>query len=287
MKTFLLSSRNRNKKRKIIVATPRKHYDQFGSSLQIISQTAFEAAVNKLSTPVNASVAGVVYKSLVEVFLKREEKNYPKLLKLLSVSSSWDRSICLGEGAHGVVYLVIRNNYVNGDTLPLKIAIKSAPISSSFSLCDEERILKDLSSPHLISCYGSNITPAETQPLGSDYNVILEYCSGGSIADFLKFRGVVRMMESDVQIFSLHILKGINYVHSKKIIHCDIKPANILLKPVNSSSIVGCLMPTGFEPKLADFGLALRKTSDEYGDGCGFARGTLLYMLSASFIFQQ
>ncbi|XP_013639787.1 PREDICTED: mitogen-activated protein kinase kinase kinase NPK1-like [Brassica oleracea var. oleracea] len=86
------------------------------------------------------------------------------------------------------------------------------------------------------------------------------------------------MVESDVQLFALHILKGINYVHSKKIVHCDIKPANILLKPVKSSSILGCLMPNGFEPKLADFGLALRKTSDEYGDGCGFARGTLLYM---------
>ncbi|KAH0914363.1 hypothetical protein HID58_028809 [Brassica napus] len=122
-----------------------------------------------------------------------------------------------------------------------------------------------------------NKTPAETRPLGSDYNLILEYCSGGSISDFLKFRGTW-MVESDVQLFALHILKGINYVHSKKIIHCDIKPANILLKPVNSSSILGCLMPNGFEPKLADFGLALRKTSDEYGDDCGFARGTLLYM---------
>ncbi|KAF3506065.1 hypothetical protein F2Q69_00007124 [Brassica cretica] len=133
----------------------------------------------------------------------------------------------------------------------------------------------DLSSPHVISYYGSNITPAETRPLGCDYNLILEYCSGGSIADFIKFRGT-GMVESDVQLFSLHILKGINYVHSKKIIHCDIKPAK--LKPVNRSSIFGCLMPNGFEPKLADFGLALRKTSDEYGDGCGFARGTLLYM---------
>ncbi|CAN6815440.1 hypothetical protein Bca4012_006192 [Brassica carinata] len=146
----------------------------------------------------------VAYKSLIVVSLKRQEENYPKLLKLL------------------------------------------------------------------------NITPAETRPLGSDYNLILEYCSGGSIADFIKFRGT-GMVESDVQLFALHILKGINYVHSKKIIHCDIKPAK--LKPVNSSSILGrCLMPNGFEPKLADFGLALRKTSDEYGDGCGIARGTLLYM---------
>jgi len=44
------------KKRKIIVTTPKKYYDQFGSSLQIISQRAFEAAVYKLSTAAKSPV---------------------------------------------------------------------------------------------------------------------------------------------------------------------------------------------------------------------------------------
>lgn len=76
-------------------------------------------------------------------------KKIPKTTKSF-VSSSWVRSICLVEGAHGVVHLVIRNDYVNGDALPLAIAIKCAHISSSFSLSDEERILKDL---HLLMLY--------------------------------------------------------------------------------------------------------------------------------------
>ncbi|KAF3580756.1 hypothetical protein DY000_02032962 [Brassica cretica] len=208
----------------LAATAPPPNNGQSESSLQIIDRSVFEEAGKKLPTTTKASV-----------------------------SSSWVHSICLGEGAHGVVYLVIRNDYVLGDAFPLKIAIKSAHVSSSFSLCDEERILKDLSSPHVISYYGSNITPAETRPLGSDYNLILEYCSGWSIEDFIKFRGT-RMVESDVQLFAIQILKGINYVHSKKIIHCDIKPENILLKSVNSLSIVGCLMPNGYEPELADFG---------------------------------
>ncbi|CAN6885017.1 unnamed protein product [Brassica oleracea] len=247
MKNFLLSSRHSTNKKRKIVTTPKKYHDQRGSSLQIISQRAFEAAVYKLSTaakspfgltapPPNNDQSESSLQIIDRSVFEAAGRKLPKTPKA-SVSSSWVRSICLGE----------------------------------------ERILKDLSSPHVISYYGSNITPAETRPLGSDYNLILEYCSGGSIADFIKFRGT-GMVESDVQLFALHILKGINYVHSKKIVHCDIKPANILLKPVKSSSILGCLMPNGFEPKLADFGLALRKTSDEYGDGCGFARGTLLYM---------
>ncbi|CAH8367859.1 unnamed protein product [Eruca vesicaria subsp. sativa] len=230
MKTNLLSSRITNKKRKIIVSTPKKNYDQFGSNLQITSQIAFEAAIYKLSTPVKYSVGF----SLAAPALPPNNYQDGSSLQII------DR-------AHGVVHLVIRNDYVEGDALPLKIAIGSASILSSFSIRDEERSLKDLSSPHVITCYSSNITPAETQYLGSDYNLILEYFSGGSISDFLKFRGV-GMAESDVQILALHILKVINYVHSKKIIHCDIKLANILLKPVNCSSVVGYLMPNGFEP---------------------------------------
>ncbi|KAF2565398.1 hypothetical protein F2Q68_00026536 [Brassica cretica] len=208
----------------LAVTAPPPNNDQSESSLQIIDRSVFEEAGKKLPTTTKAYV-----------------------------SSSWVHSICLGEGAHGVVYLVIRNDYVNSNAFPLKIAIKSAHVSSSFSLCVEERILKDLSSPHVISYYGSSITPAETRPLGSDYNLILEYCSGSSIEDFIKFRGT-RMVESDIQLFAIQILKGINYVHSKKIIHCDIKPENIVLKPVNSLSIVCCLMPNGYEPELADFG---------------------------------
>ncbi|CAH8352511.1 unnamed protein product [Eruca vesicaria subsp. sativa] len=216
MKTNLLSSLITNKKRKIIVSTPRKNYDQFGSSLQIISQRAFEAAVYKLSTPVKSPVR----LSLAATTPPPNNDQDGSSLQII------DRSIFEAAGT------------------------KKSPKLLKLLIRDEEQILKDLSSPHVITFYGSNITPAETRPLGSDYNLILEYCSGGSISDFLKFRGV-GMAESDVQLFSLHILKGINYVQSKKIIHCDIKPANIFLN---------------------------RKTSDEYGDGCGFARGTLLYM---------
>ncbi|KAF3556104.1 hypothetical protein F2Q69_00015614, partial [Brassica cretica] len=170
----------------LAATAPPPNNGQSESSLQIIDRSVFEEAGKKLPTTTKASV-----------------------------SSSWVHSICLGEGAHGVVYLVIRNDYVLGDAFPLKIAIKSAHVSSSFSLCDEERILKDLSSPHVISYYGSNITPAETRPLGSDYNLILEYCSGWSIEDFIKFRGT-RMVESDVQLFAIQILKGINYKKGKR-----------------------------------------------------------------------
>ncbi|XP_010481041.1 PREDICTED: mitogen-activated protein kinase kinase kinase 3-like [Camelina sativa] len=214
---------------------------KIGSSLEVISRKAFEATVSKR----------------------------PKTVKSPD-GSIWIR--CHSLGAHGFVYLAKLNNDVDTNGLPPKMAIKCSPITFSSSLSDEERILKSLSSPYVISCYGSRITMTKSPANGSDYNLILEYCSGGSIADFLKFRGKP-MVESDVQLLSTKILKGITYIHSKKIIHCDIKPGNILLTPQPNSC-----MPNCFEPKIADFGLALRKSSVEYGDGSGHKRGTLLYM---------
>ncbi|XP_010468299.1 PREDICTED: mitogen-activated protein kinase kinase 7-like [Camelina sativa] len=273
-------------KRKRVVAAPPSNQSPSESSLQIISRRTFEAAVYKLSKSfeVVASPTCVIASpqtcsdqfgsSVVVISREAFEASVsarPKTNKSPD-GSQWIHCHSLGEGAHGFVYLAKRNTDVDNDGLPLKMAIKCSSITFSSTLIEEEQILTSLSSPYVISCYGSRITMTKSRPHGSDYNLILEYCSGGSIADFLKFRGK-GMVESDVQLFSTDILKGISYIHSMTIIHCDIKPGNILLKPQVTRS-----MPNGFEPKIADFGLALRKTSVEYGDGSGHKRGTLLYM---------
>ncbi|XP_010425332.1 PREDICTED: serine/threonine-protein kinase 3-like [Camelina sativa] len=239
-------------KRKRVVAAPPTNKSSSESSVQIISQRAFEAAVYKLSKSfeVVASPTCVIaspqtysdqFGSSIEVISREAfEASVSKHSKTEQSpdDSIWIHCHSLGEGAHGFVYLAKQNTDVDTDGLPLKMQNNDD----------------------------------KTRPNGSDYNLILEYCSGGSIADFLKFRGK-GMVENDVQLFSTDILKGISYIHSMKIIHCDIKPGNILLKPQVTRS-----MPNGFEPKIADFGLALRKTSDDYGDGSGHKRGTLLYM---------
>ncbi|XP_010430889.1 PREDICTED: mitogen-activated protein kinase kinase kinase 2-like [Camelina sativa] len=266
-------------KRKRIVTAPPINKTGSESRLQIISRRTFEAAVYKLSrsfevvTP-PTTPSDQVGSSLEVISRKAFEATVSKCPKTVKSpdGSIWIRCHSLGEGAHGFVYLAKLNNDVDTNGLPPKMVIKCSPITFSSSLSDEERILKSLSSPYVILCYGSRITMTKPPANGSDYNLILEYCSGGSIADFLKFRGKP-MVESDVQLLSTKILKGITYIHSKKIIHCDIKPGNILLTPQPNSC-----MPNCFEPKIADFGLALRKSSVEYGDGSGHKRGTLLYM---------
>ena len=120
-----------------------------------------------------------------------------------SVSSSWVRSIYLREGAHGVVYLVIRNDYVNGDDdLPSKVHIYH--LLSVFVM--KNKFWKIF---HLLMLYLTMVGP-----LGRGYNIILEYCSCWIIKDFLKFRGT---KDSGVRC------SAICFTHSQRYQLCKLK----------------------------------------------------------------
>ncbi|CAH8267603.1 unnamed protein product [Arabidopsis lyrata] len=185
-------------------------------------------------------------------------------------SSSWIKSEFLGRGSYGSVYLATSKKD-KGKTI---MAIKSAEISRASSLMEEERILTRLLSPFVVRCYGHEIALEETLFGGSrtNYNLILEYCSGKSLADLIE-NNIGGLSEKDVKMFARYILNGLNYIHRENIIHCDIKPENILLSPVENR-----IRPNGYVTKIGDFGLALEKGSSEYEKAPGHTRGTTRYM---------
>ncbi|XP_034542356.1 death-associated protein kinase 2 isoform X2 [Notolabrus celidotus] len=79
----------------------------------------------------------------------------------------------------------------------------------------------------------------------TDVVLILELVSGGELFDFLAQKE--SLSEEEATQFIKQILHGVQYLHSKRIIHFDLKPENIMLLDSNVS------LP---RIKLIDFGLA-------------------------------
>lgn len=74
-------------------------------------------------------------------------------------------------------------------------------------------------------------------------NIFLEYVPGGSISSLLAKFGC--FSEKVIRVYTRQILHGLDYLHRHKIVHRDIKCANIL---VDNNGVV----------KLADFGASKR-----------------------------
>ena len=91
--------------------------------------------------------------------------------------------------------------------------------------------------------------------------IITEKCTGGEVFDrLLKLK---RFSEQEVVSIATQALRAIAYIHSKNIIHRDIKAENFLYSS-DPRTILGSSNHLGQVPqiKLIDFGLAVRLRSD-------------------------
>ncbi|KAL6499231.1 hypothetical protein OROHE_026259 [Orobanche hederae] len=169
----------------------------------------------------------------------------------------WIRGGELGHGSFAKVSLAVPRS--QSSKLPPLMAVKSCGVSLSSSLMSERVILEELKGcPKIIRCFGEGFSYENGHKM---YNILLEYASGGSLADKLKTSGDRRLKEYEVRRYAKALLRGLSYIHKFGYVHCDLKLENILLCP---KGVV----------KIADFGLA-RKAVEREGN---YIRGTPLYM---------
>ncbi|KAJ9677491.1 hypothetical protein PVL29_022469 [Vitis rotundifolia] len=176
----------------------------------------------------------------------------------------------IGQGASGKVYLAVSRN--GGGRL---LAVKSSVCcSSSSSLLREEEILRFLGAcPDVVECFGGY---SSMEFDGSwVYNLILEYAPGGTLRSLMERRGG-KLSESEVRDYARMIIRGLCYMHQKGLVHCDLKPDNVLVFPV---------VDGGNVVKIADFGLA-KRVGEEEDPRVGF-RGTPAYMSPESLALKE
>lgn len=105
----------------------------------------------------------------------------------------------------------------------------------------ELEILSKLSHPNIIKLYSQFVA-------GENLCLVLEYCSNGSLVDYVK--KYKKVQGSLLYEWSRQLLIALQYTHDQKIAHRDIKPANIFIDQHSNL-------------KLADFGLSDHFTHDQ------------------------
>jgi len=107
-------------------------------------------------------------------------------------------------------------------------------------------IMKDCDSPYIVTYYGSYWRREENEMWVSRFytykivfiltQIIMEYCSGGSITDMLaKIKHPLN--EDQISAVCECTLKGLEYLHASGKIHRDIKPDNILVNSVGEAKL--------------------------------------------------
>ncbi|KAI0496617.1 hypothetical protein KFK09_022938 [Dendrobium nobile] len=165
--------------------------------------------------------------------------------------AEWVRGPAIGRGSTATVFLAASST--SGDLF----AVKSAELSRSAILQREQSILSALSSPFIISSFGFDVAPRDGGSLF--FNLFLEYAPGGSLADYIKNSGG-RLDEPAIRCKTRDVLTGLAYLHGQGVVHCDVKPGNVLLV-------------SGERAKIGDLGCARWVAAGELE-----VRGTPMYM---------
>ncbi|MFN3995799.1 MAG: protein kinase domain-containing protein, partial [bacterium] len=94
------------------------------------------------------------------------------------------------------------------------------------------------------------------------YYVVEEYCAYGDLLKFIKEQNIE---EQHLRTFIYQMNEALNYLHSNEIVHCDIKPSNILIKSLNPLifSITDYNIAS-YKPKEVDIKLTSFKLTPAY-----------------------
>ncbi|XP_059349057.1 serine/threonine-protein kinase PAK 3-like [Ammospiza nelsoni] len=130
-----------------------------------------------------------------------------------------------------------------GPEHPASVAIKKISLlqESGSELClNEIQVMRGNKHANLVNYVDSYL-------LDEELWLVMEYMDGGSLHDVIR---ETHLAEGEIAAVSRECLQGLDFLHSKQVIHRDVKSRNILL------SLDGSV-------KLADFGLAAELTAEQ------------------------
>ncbi|KAF2089839.1 MAP kinase-like protein [Saccharata proteae CBS 121410] len=209
-------------------------------------QSYFDDGGSSFAGSSQGTEAGDSFNKSLSQAMAEDGEEYDEELEEYLETDSWEnvkymKGALIGQGSFGSVYLAL--HAVTGElmavkqvALPTGGVIEPKKLNMLDALKREIGLLRDLKHPNIVQYLGSNSDETHL-------NIFLEYVPGGSVATMLVNYGP--LLEPLVSNFVRQILTGLAYLHSKDIIHRDIKGANILVD--NKGRV-----------KISDFGISKR-----------------------------
>ncbi|MGA2254397.1 MAG: serine/threonine-protein kinase, partial [Thermoguttaceae bacterium] len=147
----------------------------------------------------------------------------------------------LGKGGMGTVFLaehVTMNRRVALKIVPRSIAKNRASLDRFFA---EARAIAALDHPNIVQAYSVDNEMDR-------YFIVMEYVDGQDLQRFVELNGPLDFASAADYI--RQAAEGLAHAHARNLVHCDIKPSNLL---VNNQGVI----------KILDLGLVRLNRSDE------------------------
>jgi hypothetical protein len=162
----------------------------------------------------------------------------------------------LGRGGFGEAFLA-RDERAGRDVVLKRLVGEHRRDAAALRRFQREmRLAATLRHPTIVGVEG-------VERVGDEPYLVMEYMSGGSLADRLRTGGV--LSEADATRLASDVLAALAALHARGIVHRDVKPSNILLGATGTA-------------KLGDFTIAKEAVSGETVGGTGGLVGTIAYM---------
>ena len=141
----------------------------------------------------------------------------------------------LGKGSFGSVYKGwdedlgrhVACKQINQRLKAFEKSDASQTLAAVAELQTEFNVLKRLSHPNIVNVFDFEVTPTSSR-------IYMEWMPSGSVQSVLSRNkrnagAIVGLREQVVRRYASEALNGLGYMHDNNIIHCDVKPANMLL----------------------------------------------------------
>ncbi|MEM9482168.1 MAG: serine/threonine-protein kinase [Cyanobacteria bacterium P01_F01_bin.116] len=166
----------------------------------------------------------------------------------------------VGNGQFGRVYCGVHRK--TGQLVAIKYLHRHSLPTHAF--LRELRCLLSLAHPNIVACHA-------VEHCAQGRQLVLEYCAGGTLRSHM----LTPLSLFDIYHLISDVLSGLAHAHQQGIVHCDVKPENILLGYHNGR----------WQAKVSDFGIAKLIQDSPHRKGLG-QTGSPAYMAPERFYCQ-